>query len=194
MAIKVTKLHSFTGHRDAVYTLQGTDQPNLFCTGSGDGMVVLWDLEKPDEGYPVARLPNSIYALDYHAPSSTLIVGHNYEGIHVIDLKNKSELGSLQLTKAAIFDLQSVDNLLFVGTGDGSVIVVDLKRLAIVDRVQKSEKNARTIDINLRTGEMAVGYSDNYIRVYDLKSLRMKHEWEAHAKSVFSVRYTPDGY
>lgn len=194
MAIKVTKLHSFTGHRDAVYTLQGTDEPNLFCTGSGDGMVVLWDLEKPDEGYPVARLPNSIYALDYHAPSSTLIVGHNYEGIHVIDLKNKSELGSLQLTKAAIFDLQSVDNLLFVGTGDGSVIVVDLKRLAIVDRVQKSEKNARTIDINLRTGEMAVGYSDNYIRVYDLKSLRMKHEWEAHAKSVFSVRYTPDGY
>src|SRR5690606_39877538 len=66
MAIKVTKLHSFTGHRDAVYTLQGTDQPNLFCTGAGDGMVVLWDLEKPDEGYPVARLPNSIYRSEEH--------------------------------------------------------------------------------------------------------------------------------
>src|SRR5690606_20275983 len=113
MAIKVTKLHSFTGHRDAVYTLQGTDQPNRFGTGSRAGVVVFWDLQTPDDGYPVARLPSSIYPLDYRAPSSTLFVRHNYEGIHVLDLTNKSELASLQLTKAAIFDLQSVDNLIF---------------------------------------------------------------------------------
>ena len=194
MAVKVTKLHSFTGHRDAVYTLQPTDQQNLFCTGAGDGMVVLWDLENPDEGHPLARLPNSIYALHHHAPSNTLIAGHNYEGIHVLDWKNKVELGSLQLTRAAIFDLQSVDDFLFAATGDGSIIVVDVGRLAVIDSVRKSEKSARTIGINLRSGEMAVGYSDNYIRVYDLKSLQMKHEWEAHANSVFSVRYTPDGY
>jgi WD40 repeat protein len=112
----------------------------------------------------------------------------------VLDWRNKVELGSLQLTRAAIFDIQSVDNTLFVGTGDGSVIVVDVGRLAILERIRKSEKSARTIDINLRSGEMAVGYSDNHIRVYDLKSLQMKHEWLAHANSVFSVRYTPDGY
>ncbi|HLT71687.1 MAG TPA: hypothetical protein VKZ75_03515 [Cyclobacteriaceae bacterium] len=194
MTVKVTKLHSFTGHRDGVYALQRTDQVNLFCSGAGDGMVVLWDLDKPDEGQPVARLPNSVYALHHHAPSNTIIAGHNYEGIHVLDWKNKTELGSLQLTKAAIFDIQSLDDKLFVGTGDGTVIVVDLDRLAIRNQAKSSEKSARTIDINTRRGEIAVGYSDNYIRVFDLESMQLKHEWVAHDKSVFTVRYTPDGY
>lgn len=194
MTVKVTKLHSFTGHRDGVYALQRTDQANLFCSAAGDGMVVLWDLDKPDDGMPVARLPNSVYALHYHAASNTIIAGHNYEGIHVLDWKNKAELGSLQLTKAAIFDIQSLDNKLFVATGDGTVTVVDLDRLAIRNQAKTSEKSARTIDINARRGEVAVGYSDNHIRVYDLESMQVKYEWMAHDKSVFTVRYTPDGY
>src|SRR5690606_41733404 len=82
----------------------------------------------------------------------------------------------------------------FVSEDGGRCVVGGQNGRAIVDRVRESEKDARPSDINLRSGELAVGYSDNYIRVYDLKSLRMKHEWEAHAKSVFSVRYTPDGY
>jgi WD40 repeat protein len=43
-------------------------------------------------------------------------------------------------------------------------------------------------------GEIAVGYSDHYIRVFDLETLQVKHEWKAHANSVFTLRYTPDGY
>ncbi len=194
MTVKVTKLHSFTGHRDGVYALQGTDQVNLFCSGAGDGMVVLWNLDKPDEGFPVASLPHSVYAIHYHAPSNTIIAGHNYEGIHVLDWRNKAELGSLQLTKAAIFAIQSFGDQLFVGTGDGVVITVDLGRLAIRHEARASQKSARTIDINTRRGEVAVGYSDNYIRVFDLESMQLKYEWAAHDKSVFSVRYTPDGY
>lgn len=194
MTVKVTKLHSFTGHRDGVYALQGTDQVNLFCSGAGDGMVVLWNLDKPDEGVPVASLPHSVYAIHYHAPSNTIIAGHNYEGIHVLDWRNKVELGSLQLTKAAIFAIQSFGDQLFVGTGDGALITVDLGRLAIRHEARASQKSARAIDINTRRGEVAVGYSDNYIRVFDLESMRLKYEWAAHDKSVFSVRYTPDGY
>lgn len=194
MTVKVTKLHSFTGHRDGVYALQRTDQVNLFCSAAGDGMVVLWDLDKPDEGLPVARLPNSVYALHYHALSNTIIAGHNYEGIHVLDWRNKAELGSLQLTKAAIFDIQSLDNKLFVATGDGTVTVIDLDRLAIRNQVKASEKSARTIDINTRRGELAIGYSDNHIRVFDLENMQLKYEWAAHDNSVFTVRYTPDGY
>jgi WD40 repeat protein len=194
MAVEVTKLHTFTGHRDGVYTLQRTNQVNLFCSGAGDGMVVLWDLDKPDEGRSIATLPNSVYALCYHEGRNIIIAGHNYEGIHLLDWKNKVEIGSLQLTTAAIFDLQSIGDQLFIAAGDGAVIVVDLDRLSIVRRVQASEKSARTIAINTRRGEFAVGYSDNCLRVFDLETLQMKREWQAHANSIFTVRYTPDGY
>jgi WD40 repeat protein len=42
-------------------------------------------------------------------------------------------------------------------------------------------------------GEIAVGYSDHMIRVFDRSSLSIKCEWLAHANSVFTVRYSPDG-
>ncbi len=98
----------------------------------------------------------------------------------------------MKLSEAAIFDLQSFDNRLVVGSGDGVVTLVDLRDLTITRKVKGGEKSARTIAINLAREEIAVGFSDNFIRVYDL-DLTLKQEWEAHSKSVFTLCYSPDG-
>lgn len=193
MKVHVQKLHTLAGHRDSVYTLQGSSDRQMFFSGSGDGMVVVWDLNAPESGQLVAKLPNSVYALHHHPASDFLIAGHNYDGIHILDWQNKKEVGSLQLTKAAIFDIQSYDFHLLIATGEGSVIKVDSKTLAVIKQDQSSVKSARTISISKVLGEMAVGYSDHTIRVFNLDDLSMKKEWVAHANSVFTVRYTPDG-
>src|SRR5688500_17364184 len=190
--VKVSKLHTLTGHRDCVYTLVPAQKHSLFFSGSGDGMAVMWNLEDPETGAVIAKLPNSIYAMHYDESSNALIVGHNYEGIHILDWENKSEVGSLQLTKAAIFDVKSHNGSLFVATGEGALISVDSKYLTIKQKVQASQKSARTIAINDRRGEIAVGYSDNFIRVFDLDKLNLISEWQAHAKSIFTLLYTPD--
>ena len=190
--VQVSKLHTLTGHRDCVYTLVPSQKDSLFFSGSGDGMAVMWNLEEPETGAVIAKLPNSIYAMHYDESSNVLIVGHNYEGIHILDWENKSEVGSLQLTKAAIFDVKSHNGNLFVATGEGALISVDSKYLTIKHKVQASQKNARTIAISARLGEIAVGYSDNFIRVFDLDSLNLISEWQAHAKSIFTLQYTPD--
>lgn len=191
--IEVLKRHTLTGHRDCVYTIQPSSESSVFFSGAGDGMVVLWDLRSPENGEVVAKLPNSVYALCHHEPSKTLIVGHNYDGIHVIDYQNKKETGSLQLTKGSIFDIQSDGNLIWVATGDGEVIKVDLVDLSIKGKVKYSERSARSMAINRERGEVAVGYSDNRIRILDLETMALQQEWEAHANSVFVVKYTPDG-
>ena len=46
--------------------------------------------------------------------------------------------------------------------------------------------------VNPVLGELAVGYSDNAIRVFDLDDLRLKYEWFGHRNSVFALSYTPD--
>ena len=154
-------------------------------------MVVLWDQEHPEEGQLIAKLPSTIYALHFHTQSDLLIAGQNHQGIHVLDWKNKKEIASLQLTKSPVFDIQSAGKTLVIGCGDGNVLTVDLEQMTILNRVQLSEKNARTIAINEETGEVAVGYSDHYVRVFDM-SLKLKQEWKAHDNSVFTLRYTPD--
>lgn len=189
--LQVTRLHSLTGHRDCVYSLQSSGTPSLFFSGAGDGMVVKWDLENPESGELIAKLPNSVYALHVQPASDLLIVGHNYDGIHFLDWKTKTEVGSLQLTKAAIFDIQSYNDFIFVATGDGALMKVTSEARVAVE-VRHSEKSARTIAINPKAGELAVGYSDNFIRVFDLDSLALKHEWQAHTNSVFALQYTRD--
>ena len=192
MAVQVNKIHTLSGHSDCVYALQPSDQSKLFFSAAGDGSVVLWDLQSPKVAQLIARLPNSIYALHYHAETNLLVAGHNYEGIHLLDWKERKELRSLKISSAAIFDIQSFQDDLFVASGDGIVTVVDFEHWGIKNKLACSEKSARVMAVNPDKGELAVGYSDHSIRIFDLSDLKLKKEWVAHQNSVFTLAYTPD--
>jgi WD40 repeat protein len=191
--IKVEKIGTLTGHRDCVYALQAGEFPNQFFSGAGDGMVVLWGLSNTnDEGELIAKLPNSIYALHYLRNQNLLVAGHNYDGIHILDWKAKKEVSSLQIGTAAIFDIQSYENKLFVASGDGAVSVVDIESWSVKKKILLSEKSTRSMAINASDGELAVGYSDHKIRIFDLNDYQLKYEWQAHANSIFCLAYSGD--
>ncbi|MBI3482182.1 MAG: WD40 repeat domain-containing protein [Bacteroidetes bacterium] len=191
--IQVTKLHAFTGHRDCVYTLQPADDPHLFFSGAGDGMVVLWNLKEKGDGELIAQLANSVYSLLHLMNEKLLVAGQNYSGIHLIDYQNKKEIASMQLTSSAIFDIQSFANDLIIATGDGMITIVDLEKWVVKKRIAPTEKSARAIALNKVSGEIAVGFSDNIIRVFGLSDYHLKQEINAHENSVFALSYSPDG-
>jgi WD40 repeat protein len=190
--IHVNKIHTLTGHREPVYTLQPSAEPFQLFSGAGDGMIVRWDLKHPEEGELIAKLPNSVYTLCFLPEENLLIAGHNYEGIHLLDWQNKKEIHSLQLTNAAIFDIQSQGNAILVASGDGTLTVVDRQQWTVKKKLQVSVKSARSIAINSQTSDVAVGCSDNWIRVFDLHTYQLKYEWAAHLNSVFTLIYSPD--
>lgn len=192
MAITVNKIHTLTGHNDCVYTVVPAGDDQHIFTAAGDGMVAVWDLHHPGDGYLIAKVPNSVYALHHH-PSGVLIAGQNYEGIHILDWKNKKELGSLKLGPAAIFDITSVGNEVWVAGGDGVVRVISLDDLLILKTIRLSEARIRSLAIHPFNGTVAVGSSDFMIRILDLETGAIKKEWRAHTNSVFTVRYSPDG-
>jgi len=190
--MQVKKIHSLTGHRDCVYTIEPSDQLEQFFSAGGDGMIVKWNLSTLEEGELIARLPNSVYAIHYLQQQDQLVVGHNYEGIHLLNWKEKKEIASLKLSSASIFDIKSFRDDLFVASGDGNVCVIDLKNWSVKRRLIYSDKSARVVAINPVTGDLAVGYSDNFIRIFSLEDYSLKFEFEAHQNSVFSLHYTPD--
>ena len=190
--IRVSKLKSFTGHRDCIYTLERSSDPALFFSGAGDGLVAKWNLSDSADGQLIAKLPNSIYALHFYEPENQLIIGQNFEGIHLIDLTINKEIKSLKLGKNAIFDIRSHGSVLFAGTGDGTVFVIDLVSWQIVRELRDSEKSVRSIAISSERNDLAVAYSDNRIRIYDLDTFHLKHILEAHNNSVFTIKYSPD--
>lgn len=190
--IDVNKLATLAGHKDCIYTLEPGPEPHLFYSSGGDGMIVQWDLNNLNQAHLFANVEKSVYAINYYAERNALIIGENHEGIHILDLESKIEIGTLKLNDSQIFDIKTVKDRIFIAHGDGMVIVLDITTLQTVHEFQATEESARCIAINEATAEFAVGYSDNKIRVYSLIDWELKHEIDAHKISVFTVQYSPD--
>lgn len=193
MPLSIERIDTFAGHRDAVYALTQAAEPHRFFSAGSDGMVIGWDLTRPDQGTLVARIPASVYAMERETSTGLLWVGQNYDGIHRIDPEARQERDSLRLTSSPIFDICFFEETAFVAQGDGVVTVIDRPSFQVRKHLRASEASARSISVNPRTREMAVGYSDNSIKIFDADSLALKFVIAAHTHSVFTVRYDPTG-
>ena len=185
------KQRTFQGHRDSVYTLV-RESRHRFLSAGGDGLVVRWDLRDGDQGTVVAKVPASVYAMHYDSEKNRLVIGQNYEGLRVIDLDNGREEGVVSISKAALFDIIKVENCLLVATGEGEIVVVSYDTLKIIHRFNATPQRARSIAVNEREKEVAIGFSDRTVRIYDSTNYALKQTLTDHTNSVFVVRYTPD--
>jgi WD40 repeat protein len=191
------KLFTLAGHRDSVYALAiGASAHEVFSAGT-DGFVVKWDLantgnEKPPQGQLVAQINASVYSLCFVKEKNRLVIGENYDGLHLIDLMNNREIASSSMTKSAIFAMVYLKEILFVGCGDGLLAILNINDLSTIKRLQFSTKSVRCLALNPVKNELAIGYSDNFIRVIDLEALKIKYQIQAHTNSVFSLCYSPD--
>ncbi|MDF2158393.1 WD40 repeat domain-containing protein [Algoriphagus sp. CAU 1675] len=193
LKIQVNKSQTLTGHNDCIYALAEGGDPRFFYTGAGDGMVVEWDLDNPKDGKLVAKLPHSVYALAVDKQRNLLIIGHNFEGIHVIDLEANKEVWSLKLTDQAIFDIKVVGDEILVGTGDGVLVVIDILSRAVRKHIKLSSKSIRVMDVALGKKHLALGLSDHSIKILDLaKDFEPLANLTGHSNSVFALGYSPD--
>lgn len=192
-SLAVQKQHTFSGHRDCLYTLAPTGQQDSFLSAGADGLVVQWQLQQPDQGMLLAKAEASIYAMHYQPERDWLFFGQNYDGVRLIEVNSKKNLASVQMTKSAIFCLESWRDKLYAGTGNGQLVILQQDTLQQLHDIQLSEKSLRAIAIHSGWQELAAAYSDGYIRILDLNTLAVKQVIEAHQNSVFTVQYSPDG-
>lgn len=191
--MKVRKIDTFSGHRDCVYALiADTARPGFYSAG-GDGLVVRWDVTKPDLGDLVARAGASVYALAIDEQTGLLWVGQNYEGIQLIDPAERKVVKSMKISSEAIFDIKIWQETAFVALGDGVIVVIDIPTFAIRKHLKAAEKSARTLALRPNHREMATGFSDWSVGIFDLETLALKTRIPAHDNSVFAAQYSPDG-
>ncbi len=189
--VTIKKQQSFTGHKDCVYTLERGPETGSFYSAGADGLVAEWNLSRPDEGKLLAQANTSVYALKFLEEENLLVVGQNFDGIRLINLKSRKEQGSLKLNQAAIFTIEAYNNKLYIGSGDGTLWVVSLNPLRIIHQEKISEKSIRAIRIFPEKAEFVAGLSDNTIKVIDLNNYTLKQVIEAHKNSVFTLTYSP---
>ncbi len=191
-SVIVEKIDTFGGHRDPIYTLERGPLAEQFFSAGGDGQVVQWHLNRPDLGELIAKVPTSVYALALHPTSGLLWVGQNFDGVHLINPIRREEVTSLKLTTAAIFDIKFHNDDAFLALSDGVVAVLSTNPLVVKKHIKASDQSARCIAINPVERELAVGYSDHVVRIFDLTTHTLKRVIQAHSNSVFTVAYSAD--
>ena len=190
--IQVNKIATLHGHKSGVYALSMGEQSDCFYSAGGDGMLVKWNLKNPENGLLIAKVDNTVYAINPIFMRNAMVVGQNYSGIHVIDIIRNKNVASINITDSAIFDIIALKNHMIIADGHGYLIRVDMDNMKILDRTRLSHKSIRTMAHNLNTTEIALGCSDNTIKVIDSNNLKIKYDIQAHNNSVFTLHYAPD--
>jgi WD40 repeat protein len=191
--MQVSKIDTFSGHRDCVYTLAQGAQPNIFYSSGADGQVVAWDLAKPDLGTLLAQIPASVYAMAYFEAENALIVGQNGEGIQKIALAQNIGSVSLKFTYNNIFDIKILGNLAFAATGDGILVIIDLPKMAVLQTIKVTDKSIRSIAIHPTANEIALATSDQNCYRICLSTYALLQKIEGHSNSVFCIKYNNTG-
>ncbi|MBC7449290.1 MAG: WD40 repeat domain-containing protein, partial [Hymenobacteraceae bacterium] len=192
----ITRRAVLRGHRDCVYALAPGAPSQLFSAGA-DGLVVAWDLAAPDPdatGTLVAQVEGSVYAVRWRAATNHLLIGHNRQGLHVVDLASRQLVRAPALGAAPIFELALSEPIgrAWAALGDGRLAELDLATYAVRRTVQVSAASLRTVAVATTRGELVVAGSDHRVRVLDVDSLHVKHELIAHTNSVFTAAFSPD--
>ena len=159
-------------------------------------MVVGWDTADPGrDGELLARVENSVYALRHLPELEMLALGHNFQGIQVLDLTGKQLAHATALPPVAIFEIvYSVSRQrLYAALGDGTLAVLTVPGFRLEKLLRLADKSLRCLALHEGRGELAVGSSDTLTRVLDLDSLEVKYTLGESTNSVFSVAYSPDG-
>jgi WD40 repeat protein len=191
--IEVTRRETYTGHKDCVYTVIRGASAEEFISAGGDGLIVSWSVQSPDLGALLATSTQSVYALCRIHPDNALVVAQNYEGIVWIDLADKEVKQTFAWKLAPVFDMLFDGHKLWVASGDGTILLLEWPTLKQVGLMRYSEKSARCLAYHPLMGHVAVGYSDCCVRVFDVQTGTLLYLLHAHANSVFSLAYSPDG-
>lgn len=191
--IHVEKVDSYTGHRDAVYGLTHLSTDTDFLSCSGDGYVVLWNIQTPDLGTPLAKVKNSIYAVFYDVLTNYLWIGHNFDGVHLIDLNSRLELHRVALGNVALFDIKSAGDFIVVGDSSGCLTWLDRLTGTLIKQQKVSSKSIRSIAVQEAENRVILGSSDSSIYVLEATSGNIMYTLEGHTNSVFSLQCTKFG-
>lgn len=187
------KAFTFTGHKDCIYGLGQGFAPGTFFTGGAEGWIVEWDAASKGDGNLLVQVGVPVYSFLLLRDQKQLLCGTRAGNLHLVDLEHKKEIRNIEAHGAGIFDIQQHGHYILTAGGEGTVKVWDKTTLLLVHEIKASDKSARVIAIEPEKPQIAVGYSDNAIRIFNTGGFELAQEIQAHDNSVFALAYSQNG-
>ncbi len=192
--LNVRKIAQLTGHKASVFALGQGPAANTFLSGAGDGWLVSWSLDEPENGQLLARVETQAFSLLYLPEWDKAVVGNMNGGLHWIPLQEPGKTRNIAHHQKGVFHLLRIGDHVYSAGGKGLLTRWDPTEGRSLESLQLSNQSLRSLAYCPQRQELAVGASDNSIFLLDASSLALRqHIPQAHDNSVFALHYTPDG-
>ena len=183
--MQVEKIDTFSGHRGAVYALDKGESNEIVFSGASDGMLVQWNLSKPDVGKGIAQFSKGIFSIKYIKETHQLWIATHLDGIHVIDLQTFKVINTFPMPHVSFFTFEQIGNKLVAGNSSGQVFIFEILSNQLVKSFKISPKSIRKI-ISFCSENFLAASSDGTIRLVDFEG-NILHQIQAHQDTVFSL-------
>lgn len=184
---------TFSGHKDCVYALcEGPSESEFFSSGA-DGWIVLWHVDRPEEGRLIARMSSSVYALHYFHEHHLILVGVNQDGLHLIDLNSGHDIWNMPFPGVNWFRFDPLDENRILAAGSKGNLLLFNPLTKAVSHLPVSDSDIRALSVGQKNNHFAAGNSMGEIRIYNSLTLKETSGFTAHGNTVFGLSWFPDG-
>lgn len=185
------RIAQFSGHKAPVYALEQGPESSQFFSAGGDGFVVLWDVNAPDEGRLMAQVQGSVYAIKYLAEHQLLCIACNFDGLHVLDLKSGQEVWSFPTPNHSWFRMRLQGQMLWISGSGGKLLGLSGWAEGIqVQEFQIGHYDLRAMDVDA-SGKLVLGNSAGELFVQSQVGEIPVHIKLAHQGTVFAIACFP---
>jgi|GEM_PF-153739 len=160
----------FSGHRGPIYSLVNASGSGLFYSGSGDGLVVKWEIARADNGSSLVDVGQAIFALALLPDHGILVVGTEGGNLHVVDVQEGSEVQLLKVHVRGLYRILVLpDERIVCAGGDGSISIWSHtnRRLELQRQIPLAESKLRDLAVSPDGQHLAVACGDGTIRILD---------------------------
>jgi WD40 repeat protein len=187
-------LHTCTGHKAALYALAPGRTSRHFLSAGGDGWVVEWDLDDPENGKLLAAVETQVFSMCALHDQQLVVAGNMNGGVHWIRYNQPEETRNIKHHQKGVYDIAAIGGRVFTAGGEGVLTAWDMESARAVESYHLSNQALRCIAYCERSNEIAVGASDGSVYLLDSDTLALRQVLlKAHTPSVFTVAYSPDG-
>lgn len=187
---------TFTGHRGPVYTLVAGASPGTFLSGSGDGLVVRWQLDRPDQGEVIVDVGQAVFALHLLPERGLLLIGTEGGRLHVVDLPTRRERQLLEVHRRGLYAFAELPAGRMASSGaEGSLCLWQPNAtgspLELLRQLPLSEEKLRGLAASPDGRWLAVCDGEGPIRLLETEHLNEPHTLPGHEGGALSAAWHP---
>ena len=182
----------FSGHKDAVYALAEGREGYFFSAGA-DGWVVEWQLNNPEQGRLLARMPGAVYTLLFLPLQNLLLVAVKDDGFHGLDVTEGKEIFALPASGKSWFRMQLLSDGSVLAAGSDGNLARFFPQSGQIQFLKFGQSNLRSMAVLSSGSQVFLGSSDAGLQLLKEDFSKSEMLLSGHEKTLFGLAVFPDG-